>query len=216
MRALLALGTAFLVACSAPAQPAASPTVAATTAATPAPTSAATGAAATATATTSLSAPDCRAPATPTTAQTEGPFYKADPPERTSLVSTGTQGTKIIVTGFVLSRSCRPLANARVDFWQADAQGNYDNTGFNFRGYQQTNAQGIYRLETIVPAEYPGRTAHIHVKVTPQGGSTLTSQLYFPNVARNSSDGIFNASLLVKLEQGTPLLGRFDFVVDVP
>lgn len=214
MRGLLALCAALFVACSAPAQPAASPTVAATSAATAAPTSAAT--AAPTTGASAISAPDCRAPATPTVAQTDGPYYKANPPERTSFVSASTQGTKIIVTGYVLSRSCRPLANARVDFWQADGQGSYDNTGFAFRGYQFTNAQGIYRLETVVPGEYPGRTPHIHVKVTPSGGSTFTSQLYFPNAARNSSDGIFNAALLVKVEQGAPLLGRFDFVVDIP
>lgn len=159
---------------------------------------------------------DCRAPATPTTAQTEGPFFKAGSPERASLVGPGITGTTLVVTGFVLTRSCRPVVGAKLDFWQANAQGQYDNTGFTLRGHLFTDAQGRYRLETIAPAEYPGRTPHIHVKVTPLGGATFTSQLYLPEQARNASDSIFRPELVMKVERGTPLLGRFDFVLDLP
>ena len=49
-----------------------------------------------------LPAPTCTAPAKITTALTEGPFYKANTPERWSLIEPGTKGTKIIVTGYVL------------------------------------------------------------------------------------------------------------------
>lgn len=218
---VVAIASAALIAgCSATAPVA--PTVRSATpapaAATAAPTSspgAATGPAATPAAGLP-SVTDCRAPATPTTAQTEGPFFKAGSPERASLLGPGITGTTLVVTGFVLTRSCRPLAGAKVDFWQANAQGAYDNSGFNLRGHHFTDAQGRYRLETISPAEYPGRTPHIHVKVTPSGGTTLTSQLYVPDQARNASDSIFRPELVMKVERGTLLLGRFDFVLDLP
>ena len=77
-----------------------------------------------------------------------------------------------------------------------------------------TDANGAFTIETIVPGEYPGRTEHIHVKVTPPGGSTLTTQLYFPGVAGNSSDRIFDeGGPLTVTETATGGDGTFTFVV---
>jgi protocatechuate 3,4-dioxygenase beta subunit len=82
------------------------------------------------------------------------------------------------------------------------------------RGYQLTDLSGRYRLSTVVPGEYPGRTRHIHVKVTPPGGSELTTQLYLPGVARNRSDSIFDSRNLVRLNRAHRVWrARFDFVV---
>src|SRR5262249_21370677 len=66
--------------------------------------------------------PSC-ATARVTPAETEGPFYKRGSPERTSLIEPGMPGTRITVTGYVLSTECRPVAGAWLDFWQADEQG---------------------------------------------------------------------------------------------
>src|SRR5262249_19181339 len=97
-----------------------------------------------------------------TPAETEGPYFKPSSPQRTSFLESGLQGTQLIVTGTILTRSCRPVANALLDFWQADAEGRYDNSGFRLRGHQFSDSQGVYRLVTIVPGLYPGRTRHIH------------------------------------------------------
>lgn len=149
-----------------------------------------------------------------TSAETEGPYYKAGPPKRRTFVNARTPGRRLILTGRVRSAGCKPVAKARVDFWQADAAGSYDNTGYRFRGYQLTDSSGRYRLSTVVPGEYPGRTKHIHVKVTPPGGSVLTTQLYIPGTARNKSDPIFQSSNLVKLNRThRTWRARFDFVV---
>ena len=148
---------------------------------------------------------------------TEGPYYKAGAPQRASLMQSGLAGTPLTLTGAVVTRSCRPLANAKLDFWQADGNGSYDNSGYTLRGWQLTDAQGRYRLETVIPGLYPGRTEHIHVKVTPTGGKTFTTQLFFPGVAQNTSDSIYSAAMLVKLDRSTnPLVGTFVFVVDLP
>jgi protocatechuate 3,4-dioxygenase beta subunit len=123
-------------------------------------------------------------------------------------------GTRLTVTGYVLDARCKPIANARVDVWQADAQGQYDNSGYALRGYTMTDAQGRYTVETVVPGLYPGRTRHIHVKVTPPGGATLTTQLYFPGEAANSQDGIFDPATVMQIQQGAGgEVGTFNFVV---
>ena len=134
--------------------------------------------------------PECTDGDDVTPAQTEGPYFKPSSPERTDIRGTAS-GTKLLLTGTVVTTDCKPVARALVDFWQTDGSGNYDNSGFNFRGHQFTDAQGRYRLEAVVPGLYPGRTRHIHVKVQPAGGRTLTTQLYFPGEARNASDGIY-------------------------
>jgi protocatechuate 3,4-dioxygenase beta subunit len=155
----------------------------------------------------------CSARATP--AETEGPYFKAGSPERTSLVDPGVAGTRLTVTGRVVDLTCHPLAGAVLDFWQADASGNYDNSGYRLRGHQATDADGRYSLLTILPGEYPGRTQHIHVKVTAPGRPPLTTQLYFPGSARNASDSIFDPALLMTVTDtaGGGKLGTYDFVL---
>jgi protocatechuate 3,4-dioxygenase beta subunit len=107
--------------------------------------------------------PDCSAEAEPTSPTTEGPYYTADTPERTSLTEPGVVGTKLVLTGYVLDTDCTPIPGAWLDFWQADGNGQYDNTGYRLRGHQFTDDDGRYYLETVIPGLYPGRP-HIHVK----------------------------------------------------
>ena len=147
--------------------------------------------------------------------QTEGPFFKPSSPERIELLEAGMAGQPIELVGFVLSRACKPLPGALLDFWQADDKGRYDNSGFRLRGHQFADAEGRYRLRSVVPGVYVGRTRHIHVKVQPRGGRVLTTQLYFPGEAQNRSDGLFRRELLMRTTKNEGwLAGRFDFVLD--
>ncbi len=151
-----------------------------------------------------------------TLAQTEGPYYTPNTPERQLLREAGMKGTPLMVRGFVLSTGCKPIAKALIDFWQCDDAGVYDNSGFTLRGHQFTAADGGYKLETILPAVYPGRTRHIHVKVQAPGKPVLTTQLYFPDEPANARDGIFRPELVMKIAaKGTAQEGRFDFVLNV-
>ena len=72
---------------------------------------------------------------------TEGPYYKSGSPEQANLFQEGMPGTKIVITGYVYDTNCQPVANAWLDFWQADANGNYDNSGYTLRGHQYTDAE---------------------------------------------------------------------------
>ncbi len=148
----------------------------------------------------------------PTAANDEGPFFKPRSPERSSLIEPGVTGPKLILTGKVLSTTCAPIAGAVLDFWHCDTQGHYDNTGFILRGHIRTDKDGAFRMETITPGQYPGRTRHIHVKAAAPGGRALTTQLYFPDEARNARDGLFRPDLVMAMSDGGAA-GAFDFVL---
>ena len=198
-RRLLQLGLALplpmvLAACDdEPADPAAGPTTAGTLAPTPA----------------------CDDGDDPTLAQTEGPYFTPNSPERASLLEAGTGGQRLVVAGTVLTTDCRPVQRALLDFWQADDAGEYDNQGYRLRGHQFSDAKGTWRLETIVPGLYTGRTRHIHVKVQAPDGPVLTTQLYFPDEPENDRDGIFQPELLLDdvRDSNGARRGSFTFVL---
>jgi protocatechuate 3,4-dioxygenase beta subunit len=151
-----------------------------------------------------------------TPAQTEGPYFKANSPERSNLVDAGVTGTPLTITGYVFDQNCKPVANALLDFWHADDKGVYDNSGYRLRGHLFTDSTGKYTLQTIVPGLYTGRTEHIHVKVQAPNGPILTTQLYFPGETTNDGDSIFDARLLMNVQNaanGKGQLATFSFVV---
>ena len=159
--------------------------------------------------------PACGADAA-TPAQTEGPYFKPSSPERLSLLEPEMRGRRLVVTGVVRGTDCKPVPRALLDFWHADAGGRYDNAGYRLRGHQFTDAEGRYRLETILPGVYPGRARHIHVKAQAPNQPVLTTQLYFPGEARNRNDGIFREALVMSVEDtGAGQTGTFNFVLNV-
>jgi protocatechuate 3,4-dioxygenase beta subunit len=150
-----------------------------------------------------------------TPSQTAGPFYKPRSPERKSLLEPGIRGTRIVLQGQVLSTRCRAISRGLVDFWHADASGEYDNAGYRFRGHQFTDQEGRYRLETIVPGVYPGRTRHFHVRVQARSRPVLTTQLYFVGEPGNRGDRIFNPRLAIALrDSGGGKEATFNFILD--
>ncbi|MGD1898972.1 MAG: hypothetical protein ACFB16_18715 [Phormidesmis sp.] len=151
----------------------------------------------------------------PTPSQTPGPFYSPNSPQRQSLIAADTVGTRLIVTGQVLTTGCVPLANSLIDVWQADDKGRYDNTGTTLRGHQFTDAEGRYWLETIVPGLYPGRTRHLHIKVQAPDRPVLTTQLYLPQEPFNERDFLFQPELLMGIEEtAAGKQAQFNFVLD--
>jgi protocatechuate 3,4-dioxygenase beta subunit len=144
-------------------------------------------------------------------AQTEGPTYVANPLQRINFQGGAANkgGKALIFTGQVLGQDCQPIANARVDVWHTDAKGEYDlSKTFTSRCYITTDADVRYRFDTKFPV------AQLHVKITPLGGKTLTTQVYFPNESANDRDGIFSAALLAQMSKfGGVDAANYDFVV---
>ncbi len=141
-----------------------------------------------------------------TPAQTEGPYYPKQKPTDvdTDLTRLGAgpvaKGDLLDLKGRVLDPSGKAIAGARVEIWQTDHQGIYLHPGdqrtgqrdktFQFYGETRTAESGAFAFRTIVPALYPGRPRHIHAKITPPGGATLTTQFYFKGDAGLDQDGI--------------------------
>ena len=151
----------------------------------------------------------------PLVEQVEGPYYTPGAPVRTDITDQATVGIPLLLTGRVLTADCTPVAGAMIDFWQADGAGVYGNEGYALRGRQVTGSDGGYTLKTVVPGRYPGRTEHIHVKITGPDGVVHTTQLYFPDVSQNDEDGIFSPDMVVTVTEQSDdaMVATFDFVV---
>ena len=144
-----------------------------------------------------------------------GPYFKPNSPERGDFIDAKSDGRPITLEGRVLSRSCQLVAHVLLDLWHADQDGLYDEDGFRYRGHVYSDAQGRYRFHTIVPAVYPGRTRHFHLKVQAPGRAVLTTQLFFPGEPRNQVDSLFHPQLLMRIgDTPTLMSAQFDFVVD--
>jgi protocatechuate 3,4-dioxygenase beta subunit len=145
----------------------------------------------------------------PTGADIEGPFFKPNSP----LLSTLTVEYTLTLSGTVKDTDGNLLTGIKLDFWQADAAGIYDNDGFYLRGHQLSDQDGKYSLNTIRPGHYPigpneYRCSHIHVKLSANGYKSLTTQLYFTDDSFDAQDHWFDAKRCFKPDN------IFDFVLE--
>ncbi len=160
--------------------------------------------------------PPCKADEKATPAASQGQDFKPGAPERSSLVEPGLTGTKLVLTGSVSGLTCGPIKRARLDFWQADARGVYDASGYRLRGHEFTDANGRYRLETIVPGQHGKEAPHLHVKVQPAGKPGLTTRLFLPDQALNRTDAQFREELVMKVSGGPAgKTATFDIVLNL-
>jgi protocatechuate 3,4-dioxygenase beta subunit len=121
------------------------------------------------------------------------------------------QGQRIIVHGRVLDSGGRPVPDALVEVWQANAGGRYRHSvdrhdapldpHFAGGGRVLTGPDGEYRFVTVKPGAYPWgnhpnawRPAHIHFSVFGHAFTQrLVTQMYFPGDPLFRYDPIFNA-----------------------
>lgn len=153
-------------------------------------------------------------PSEATIEQTEGPYFTPGSPLKRDFRGDVAKGTAITIAGYVLTAQCQPVAQAQIELWHCNDDGEYDNEGFKLRGHQFSDAQGRWWFETYVPGLYTGRTRHFHIKLQRMNGPVLTTQLYFPGEAGNEQDGIFDPSLLLDIKKAPDGgYGRYDFVI---
>jgi protocatechuate 3,4-dioxygenase beta subunit len=106
----------------------------------------------------------------PTQPDMLGPFYEPGAPVRTSV------GSGYVLSGAVLAADgCKPIRNARIEFWLANPRGEYDDA---HRATVFAGERGGYRFESNVPVSYSGRPPHIHLRVTAPGFEELVTQHY--------------------------------------
>jgi len=104
-------------------------------------------------------------------------------PDRGTAPLRAKIGTGHVLTGIVLSPSCKPVAGARVSFWQSNRKGVYTTAG---RGAVLTDHAGRFRFEGPMPTPYDGRPAHIHIKVDSRDFEPLYTE-YMPQGSKRGS-----------------------------
>jgi protocatechuate 3,4-dioxygenase beta subunit len=135
-----------------------------------------------------------------------GPFYKGGAPHVSVLRAPGDPGMPLSVAGVVYSVTGEIVPNAKVEIWQTDHFGHYDNAGYRFRAVIQSDPKSNYGFESVLPGHYPDRVCqHIHYLVTAPGQKPLTTQLYF------ASDPVFDGDPDKNLSRD-PLITSRDLV----
>lgn len=166
--------------------------------------------------------------AQPTPRQTAGPFYPDDYPldDDNDLVHVSGQprmahGEITDLHGRLLDRNGKPVAGARIEIWQCDANGRYRHSrdpgtapidaGFQGIGHALSDETGRYRFLTIKPVPYPGRTPHIHVAVYGFDHEPFVTQLYVAGEPRNDGDFLYRR---IPSDQRSLVTVPFDLAAD--
>lgn len=146
-----------------------------------------------------------------------GPFYRDDAPEMPdgANLSRDGKGQALAVAGRVTGLDGRAVAGARVEVWQANAEGRYENQEpdlqpeFNLRGRFRTGAEGRFAFRSVKPRGYllPDdgpvgrlarhlgltleRPAHLHFRVTAPGFQPLTTHVFDRDDPAITRDALF-------------------------
>jgi protocatechuate 3,4-dioxygenase alpha subunit len=164
-----------------------------------------------------------------TASQTVGPFFDIglEPLYVDDLAARGATGERVTIRGRVLDGDGRPVTDAMIETWQADARGRYahpDDTrdeprqpAFKGFGRMPTDDDGAFRLTTIKPGRVPGpggslQAPHLVVALFMRGLlEHLVTRIYFPDEPSNGEDPVLTlvaperrATLIAKRAAGGP------------
>ena len=132
------------------------------------------------------------------------------------------RGEVIILEGVVHDADGKPVTDALIEIWQANAAGRYASPddsrtdipldeGFVGFGRASTSEEGLYRFKTVLPGAVPGpgnslQAPHIAVSVFGRGIiKRLATRVYFEDQAGNETDPIL---ALVPAERRDTLIAR--------
>jgi hydroxyquinol 1,2-dioxygenase len=159
-----------------------------------------------------------------------GPFFVEGSPDvgLGGDVAGGAPGEPCWVSGTVTGTDGTPIAGARIEVWEADADGRYDvqygDDRVTGRGHLHTDESGGYRFWAVTPTPYPiphdgpvgnllratarlpMRAAHLHLMVDADGYRTLVTHVFPRGDAYLDSDSVFGVreSLIVDVHQQIP------------
>jgi hydroxyquinol 1,2-dioxygenase len=162
-----------------------------------------------------------------------GPFFVESAPqvELGGDIAGGAPGEPCWVEGSVHDTEGQPVAGARIDVWEADAEGHYDvqyaDGRTAGRGFLLTDDEGRYRFWAVTPTPYPipddgpvgrlleatsrtpMRAPHLHFMVRAPGLRTLVTHIFVSGDEHLATDSVFGVkdSLVVDFRRhpaGTP------------
>jgi len=177
---------------------------------------------------------------TPT--EIEGPFYPVLPQKDKDFDLTKIDGRKgiakgkiIFIHGQVLDTDGKPIEDATVDLWQANAAGRYRHPHDSnkapldpdFQGWAivRSGKEGKFCFKTIYPGSYPAspgwqRPPHIHYQVSKKGYIELLTQMYFPGHELNGPDLLLKRKnkaerkmMIASQVQGDPVTYEYNIVL---
>ncbi len=145
-----------------------------------------------------------------------------------NLTAPGVTGDKVTIEGIVADGDGKPVNDAIIEIWQANAHGKYAHpedtqdkpleAGFKGFGRVPTDDQGRFRFTTIKPGRVPApgggaQAPHINVTIFMRGIlKHMITRIYFPGDGANAEDAVLNsvpakrrATLVAK-----PISGRGD------
>lgn len=109
-----------------------------------------------------------------------GPFYKREAPTTSNLRAPNDPGMPLSISGGLYDTRGEMVQDAKVEIWQTDNDGHYDNVGYRYRAVLNPGAKASYAIESVMPGHYPDRVCqHVHYLVTAPGHKPLITQLYF-------------------------------------
>jgi protocatechuate 3,4-dioxygenase beta subunit len=144
-----------------------------------------------------------------------GPYFRLNAPYRAKISPPHESGKTLIIKGHVWAHDDkRPLEGVRMDIWQANAAGKYDNEdkknppgkgAFINRASVFCDSNGYYEFETVHPGAYrrrrKWRAPHIHFRVIRPGYVTLITQLFFEGDPHHKDDPFIKDTLIIKLRE---------------
>lgn len=158
-----------------------------------------------------------------TTSQTVGPYLHIGLTWLIveNLAPAGVAGERISIEGRVIDGDGKPVNDALVEIWQANANGKYAHPqdrqakplekGFRGFGRSATDDKGVFRFQTIKPGRVPGpegklQAPHIAVNVFMRGQlKQLVTRIYFPGDPANAEDPVL---ALVPAERRDTLIAK--------
>jgi hydroxyquinol 1,2-dioxygenase len=178
-----------------------------------------------------VTAQNNRKPAGCTEATVFGPFHVENSPHHAlgDDIANGAQGEPCFVSGVVRGIDGAPVPGAKLDVWQADAEGFYD---VQYAGLDEARARatlttgpdGAYRFRSIAASSYPiphdgpvgrllaalgrhpWRPAHLHFMITAEGYETLITHVFRQGDRYLDSDAVFGVreSLIAEWQRHSP------------
>lgn len=142
--------------------------------------------------------------------QTAGPYLHIGLAWKfqSEIAPPGVPGERVAVVGRVLDGDGRPVTDALVEIWQADAEGRYPHpedprsgeVDPRFRGFGRVPAdtEGAFRFTTVKPGRVPGpegrlQAPHLVVSVFMRGLLRhLVTRMYFPDEVANREDPVLS------------------------
>ncbi|MGP1354978.1 MAG: dioxygenase family protein [Roseicyclus sp.] len=158
-----------------------------------------------------------RRPAGATPNTIAGPFYRTGAPKRRDgeSISIDGLGDRLVLGLEVADLDGEPVGGARIEVWQANAEGLYENQApdlqpeQNLRGTYTTGPDGRALVTTVRPKGYaiphdgpvgellgrlglsPERPAHLHFRISRPGFQTLTTHLFDGDDPALGADPLF-------------------------